>query len=166
MRILFTGGGTGGHIFPIIAVKETFLVGHSFYYLGPDGFAKENLNDIKSRFILAGKLHRYFSLALPIEIIKTIIGIIQSLFYLFFWVPDVIFSKGGYGSFPVAWAARIYKIPIILHDSDAVPGLANKKIAKYAKKIILSFKSAKKYFRPKDQNKINFTADMNNFGHF
>lgn len=154
MRILFTGGGTGGHIFPIIAIKQVFDDEHVFYYLGPDGFAKENLNNTKAKFILAGKLHRYFGLALPIEIIKTIIGIIQSFFYLFFWVPDVIFSKGGYGSFPVAWVARIYKIPIILHDSDAVPGLANKKIAKYAKKIILSFESSKKYFKAKQQSKI------------
>jgi UDP-N-acetylglucosamine--N-acetylmuramyl-(pentapeptide) pyrophosphoryl-undecaprenol N-acetylglucosamine transferase len=155
MRILFTGGGTGGHIFPIIAIKETFeQQGYGFYYLGTDGFAKENLRDIKSKFILAGKLHRYFSLALPIEIIKTIIGIFQAFFYLFLWTPDVVFSKGGYGSFPVAFVARIYGIPIILHDSDAVPGLANRKIAKYAKEIILSFESSKKYFKAKQQNKI------------
>ena len=154
MRILFTGGGTGGHIFPIIAVRDVFEQGHTFYYLGTDGFAKENLGDIKAKFILAGKLHRYLSLMLPIEIIKTFIGTIQSFFYLFLWTPDVIFSKGGYGSFPIAFVARIYRIPIILHDSDAVPGLANRKIAKYAKRIILSFESGKKYFKAKQQNKI------------
>ena len=155
MRILFTGGGTGGHIFPIIAIKESFPDGHEFRYIGPNSFAKENLPaDIKTKFISAGKLHRYFSPMFLIELIKTIIGIIQSFIYLFAWIPDVIFSKGGYGSFPVVFAGWIYRIPIVLHDSDAVPGLANKKMAKFAKKIILSFESSKKYFKAKQQNKI------------
>jgi len=154
MRILFTGGGTGGHIFPIIAVKEAFITPENFYYLGPDSFAKENLQNIKARFISAGKIHRYFSLALPIEIIKTIIGIIQSFSCLLFWMPDVIFSKGGYGSFPVVFAARLYRIPIIIHDSDAIPGLVSKKTAKFAKKIILSFEGSKQYFKAKHQGKI------------
>ena len=152
MRILFTGGGTGGHIFPIIAIKEAFTMPESFYYLGPDSFAKENLSGIKAKFIIAGKIHRYFSLALPIEIIKTIIGIIQSLWQLFFWMPDVIFSKGGYGSFPVVLTGWIYRIPIILHDSDSVPGLANKITARFAKKIILSFPNSAQYFKKKYQS--------------
>jgi len=154
MRILFTGGGTGGHIFPIIAIKESFPNGYDFRYLGPDGFAKNNLGDIKSKFILAGKLNRYFSLSFPIEFIKTLIGIIQSFLQLFLWIPDVIFSKGGYGSFPVLFVARLYRIPVIIHDSDAVPGLVTKKSAKFAKKIILSFETSKKYFKAKQQSKI------------
>jgi len=154
MRILFTGGGTGGHIFPIIAIKESLPVDCEARYLGPDGFAKENLENIKAKFILAGKLHRYFNPMIILELFKSFAGIIQSLFYLFVWIPDVVFSKGGYGSFPVLVAARLYRIPIIIHDSDAVPGLVTKKSAKFAKKIILSFKASKKYFRPKDQNKI------------
>jgi len=158
MRILFTGGGTGGHIYPIIAIKsafgETAADKFDFYYLGPDSFAKENLNGIKAKFISAGKLRRYFSLLAPIDLIKILIGIIQSFVHLFIWMPDVVFSKGGYGSFPVVFAAWLYKIPIILHDSDAVPGLTNRKMVRFAKKIILSFDNAKKYFKPKYQNKI------------
>ena len=154
MKILFTGGGTGGHIFPIIAIKESFQDAHKFYYLGPDSFAKENLKDIKTKFIAAGKFKRYFDPLLSIELTKTIIGIIQSFWYLFFWMPDVIFSKGGYGSFPVVFVGRLYRIPIIVHDSDAIPGITNRKTARWAKKIILSFESAKKYFKPKQQNKI------------
>ena len=73
-------------------------------------------------------------------------GIIQSFWYLFLWVPDVIFSKGGYGSFPVVLVGWIYRIPIILHESDSVPGLANRILAKFAKKIILSFPNSEKYF--------------------
>lgn len=138
----------------MIAIMESFPNGHEFRYIGPDSFARQNLNGIKAKFISAGKLHRYFSLMFPIELTKTIVGIIQSFIHLFAWVPDVIFSKGGYGSFPIVVAAWIYRIPIILHDSDAVPGMANKKTAKFAKKIILSFESSKKYFKPKQQNKI------------
>jgi len=154
MRILFTGGGTGGHIFPIIAIRETLPADCEVRYLGPDGFAKENLSDIKAKFILAGKLYRYFNPMIVLEFFKIFIGIIQSLFYLFAWIPDVVFSKGGYGSFPVLFVARLYRIPVIIHDSDAVPGLVTKKSAKFAKRIILSFESAKKYFKPKHQNKI------------
>jgi UDP-N-acetylglucosamine--N-acetylmuramyl-(pentapeptide) pyrophosphoryl-undecaprenol N-acetylglucosamine transferase len=164
MRILFTGGGTGGHIFPIIAIKKVFEgdKNFKFYYLGPDSFAKENLinrstgeasQGIKTRFILAGKLHRYFNLQFPLEFFKTFIGIIQSFWHLFFIMPDVIFSKGGYGSFPVVWVGWIYRIPIILHESDSAPGLANRTLAKFANKIILSFNGSKAYF-PKQQEKL------------
>lgn len=147
MRILFTGGGTGGHVFPIIAVKESFKEGHDFYYLGPDKFAKEQFKDIKARYILAGGFRRYFSFKLPLDILKIFIGIIQSLWYLFLYVPDVIFSKGGYGSFPVVLVGWIYRIPIVLHDSDSVPGLANRILSRFAKKVILSFSGAEKYFK-------------------
>ena len=157
MRILFTGGGTGGHIFPIIAIKKAFEgdKGLKFYYLGPNSFARENLTgqEIKTKFILAGKLHRYFNLQFPIELFKTFIGIIQSFWHLFSIMPDIIFSKGGYGSFPVVFVGWIYRIPIILHESDSAPGLANRILAKFANKIILSFTGSKVYF-PKQQEKL------------
>lgn len=156
MRILFTGGGTGGHVFPIIAIRQAFTENaHTFYYLGPDSFAKENLNSqgIKTKFILAGKIRRYFNLNILLDLIKLIIGIVQSFWYLFVWAPDVIFSKGGYGSFPVVLVGWIYRIPIILHESDKAPGLANRILAKFAKKIILSFPRSEKYF-PNHQKKI------------
>jgi UDP-N-acetylglucosamine--N-acetylmuramyl-(pentapeptide) pyrophosphoryl-undecaprenol N-acetylglucosamine transferase len=148
MRILFTGGGTGGHVFPIIATKQAFQEPYNFYYLGPDGFAKKNLNNlqIKTRFISAGKFRRYFSLKTLLDLIKIFLGIIQSFWHLFLWVPDVIFSKGGYGSFPVVLVGWIYRIPIILHESDSAPGLANRVLAKLAKRIILSFPNSEKYF--------------------
>jgi len=155
MRILFTGGGTGGHIYPLIAIKNTFDKNnreHSFSYIGPDGFVKsafENKN-IKCKFILAGKLRRYFSLVNIIDLLKIPIGLIQSLWHLFWIMPDVIFSKGGYGSIPVVLAGWIYRIPIIIHESDTVPGLANRISAPLAKKIIISFEETRKYF-PKNK---------------
>jgi len=156
MKILFTGGGTGGHVFPIIAIKSAFAeaTADKFYYLGPDGFVKENLIGIKTKFISAGKFRRYFSLTTPIDLLKIFVGTIQSFWHLFLIMPDVIFSKGGYGSFPVCFAGWVFRIPIVLHDSDSAPGLANRVTAKFAKKIILSFESGRKYFKPKYQSKI------------
>jgi len=156
MRILFTGGGSGGHVFPILAIKKVFQEkGFHFYYLGPDSFARENFinQEIKTRFIFAGKLRRYFSLEVPLDLLKTFIGILQSFWYLFLIMPDVVFSKGGYGSFPVVFIARIYRIPVILHESDSAPGLANRVLARFAQKIILSFPGSEASF-PKHKEKL------------
>jgi len=103
MRILFTGGGTGGHIYPIIAVKQTLeriQPEADFLYIGPDKFSKRALEKegIKYKFILSGKLRRYFSLLNFIDLLKIPFGLIQSLWHIFWFMPDVVFSKGGYGS--------------------------------------------------------------------
>lgn len=159
MRILFTGGGTGGHIFPFIAVvrqlKERIQsqsgsqsAGSEFFFLGPDGFSRDNLEQegIKVRTILSGKLRRYFSFRTIIDLAKIPLGIVQCLIYLFFIMPDVIFSKGGYGSVPVVLVGWLYRIPILIHESDTIPGLANRLAAKLAKKVAFSFDGSEKYF--------------------
>jgi len=165
MKAIFTGGGTGGHIFPIIAVareltniylqKTQLASGNSkkenleLFYLGPKseiGPEAEMLlkqEGIKIKYILAGKLRRYFGIEVVfqniIDIFKTPIGILQSFSFLFWKAPDLIFSKGGYGSFPVVFSGKLLGIPIFLHESDIEPGLANKKIGKYASIIFISF---------------------------
>ncbi len=156
MKILFTGGGTGGHIYPIIAIKSAIEKNATnkqidFFYLGPDDFAKQAFEQekFKSKFILAGKFRRYFSLANFIDLLKIPIGLVQSLWHLFRIMPDVVFSKGGYGSFPVVIASWLYRIPIVVHESDSVPGLANKLSARLAKKVIVSFQEAVDYFSDK-----------------
>ncbi len=154
MRILFTGGGTGGHIYPIIAIKRALekicKPGVKFLYVGPDSFAADVLKKekIKYKFILAGKLRRYFSPLNFIDFLKGPIGLVQSLWCLFWFMPDVVFSKGGYGSVPVVLTSWLYRIPIIIHESDSIPGLANRLLAGVAKKIIISFEEAKTYFPP------------------
>lgn len=153
MKILFTGGGTGGHITPIVAIKETlekYNKGLEFFYLGPNGFAKGALEkkNIKCKFILAGKLRRYFSPLTFIDLLKFPIGLVQSLWYIFWFMPDIIFSKGGYGSITTVFASWLYRIPVVIHESDSIPGLANKILARFAKRIIVSFEEAKKYFPP------------------
>jgi len=148
MKILFAGGGTGGHIFPIIAIAREIRRIYpkkdlKFFYLGPrDRFSTILLSQegIKVKTILAGKIRRYFSLLNFIDIFfKIPLGIFQTLFDLFFSAPDLIFSIGGYGSLPVVIAGWILRIPIFLHESDVSPGLANRFISRFALEIFVSF---------------------------
>jgi len=147
MEIVFTGGGTGGHIFPIVAIVREMRKIYDrqdlkMFYIGPkDDYSLDLLNEenIVIKRILAGKLRRYFSWQTLIDIFKVPIGILQAFFYLFFLAPDVIVSKGGYGSFPVVIVGRILHIPIILHESDFSPGLASRKTSKWTAEIFTSF---------------------------
>jgi len=161
MRILFTGGGTGGHVFPIVAIARQFKTFYNqekpleMFFLGAGGFSKDLLENegIKSSIILAGKLRRYFSLKTILDLIQMPLGFIQAFWFLYIWMPEVIFSKGGYGSLPVVLIGWLFRIPIMVHDSDAVPGLANRIAAKFATRIAVSFQEAEKYF-PKDKTAL------------
>jgi len=160
MRILFTGGGTGGHIFPILAVirelrrittnNKQEQAGNSsleLYFAGPKseiGLRLLKKEGVVIKTILAGKIRRYFT---PRSIVQNIIdilfkipvGCLQSFFFLRAIQPDIIFSKGGYGALPINWAAQCLKIPIFLHESDIVLGKATRISYKSAKKIFTSF---------------------------
>ncbi|MCD6550335.1 undecaprenyldiphospho-muramoylpentapeptide beta-N-acetylglucosaminyltransferase [bacterium] len=153
MKIVFTGGGTGGHIYPIIAVSREVKricseegINIKFIYIGPKDELTSRLlsqEGIKIKPIIAGKIRRYGGIV-PIiqniiDIFKIIIGIIQAFNYMFFLAPDLIFSKGGYGAFPVILSAKILKIPVILHESDAISGIANKLASKFAVEVFVSF---------------------------
>ncbi len=153
MKIVFTGGGTGGHIFPILALVREMKRQNSgselkIYYLGPsDSYAVDLLikEGVKCRKIITGKIRRYFSLRNIFDFLKVPIGIIQSFFWLFFLAPDIIFSKGGHGSFPVSLIANLFNIPLFLHESDAVPGLASKISSNWAMEIFVSFLNKKEF---------------------
>ena len=160
MKIAFTGGGSGGHFYPIIAVaeavlalvKEERLLGAELYYFSDSPFNERALfeHNIAFRKIYAGKMRRYFSLLNITDLIKTFLGIIKALVAIFRLYPDVVMSKGGYASFPVVFAARLLGIPIVIHESDSVPGRVNLYAARFAKRIAISFPSAAEYF-PKDK---------------
>lgn len=150
MKLLFTGGGTGGHIFPIIAVaRELRRLGLTwdFFYLGPkDDFASILLSQegIKIKTILAGKIRRYFNGKSILQNIFDILfkipfGFLQSFFHIFILAPDIIFSKGGYGSLGPVLSGWLFQIPIVLHESDTAPGLANQLLSKFIPKILISF---------------------------
>ena len=152
MKILFAGGGTGGHITPIIAItreiKRVYPADQiKLFFIGPkDDFNQMFLSQegIIVKTILAGKIRRYFD---PISVIKNILdvliktplGIIEAFSCVFSIAPDVIFSKGGYGSLPAIIAGWILEVPIFLQESDFTPGLANRFLSRFALEIFTSF---------------------------
>ena len=168
MTIVFTGGGTGGHFYPIIAVaeaikdlvREKHLVEPKLYFLSPSAFDEKALFENGIVFIRtpAGKVRRYSSIRNFTGSFITLIGTISAIFTLFRLYPDVVMSKGGYGSVPTTLAARILGIPVIIHESDAKPGRANLLAAKWAIRIAISFESAAKFFPEKVQSKIARTG--------
>lgn len=91
-----------------------------------------------------------------IDLFKMGIGILSAVIKMYFIMPDVIFSKGGFGSFPALVAARFFKIPVVVHESDSVPGRVNVWAGKFANKIALSYKEAALFF-PKD--KVAYTGN-------
>lgn len=153
MRIVLTSGGTGGHLFPLIDVAKKIKEKQpdaEFLFVGPDGILEDILmekNDIPSKKILVGKFRRYFDLANFLDFFKVPIGIIQSLWHLLIYMPDVIFSKGGYASFPVVIAGWIYQIPIMVHESDSVPGKTNEILGKLANRVAISYPQSEAYFQ-------------------
>ena len=168
MKILFTGGGTGGHIVPLTALVREIKKIHpgedlKLYYFGPkDDFGTLLLaqEGVKVRVILSGKIRRYFTpksfLLNTIDIlIKIPIGLIQAFFSVFFLAPDLIFSKGGYGSFTTVLAGWIFQVPIFLHESDQAPGFTNKVLSKFSVEIFASFPKTE-YFR---LNKLIITGN-------
>lgn len=168
MTIAFTGGGTGGHFYPIIAIAEALndlvreerLLEPRLYYLAPNSFDEKALfeNNIVYIRIPAGKMRRYASLLNVTDLFVSFVGLISAIITLIRLYPDVVVSKGGYGSVPTVLAARLLRIPIIIHESDAKPGRANLLAAKFADKIAISFESAAEYFPKNIQNKIARTG--------
>lgn len=156
MRIVFTGGGTGGHLFPIVGVvremkriaEEERILDLQLFYFGPEDEIPPLLRDEDVVFahVISGKVRRYFSLLNFVDKIKIFFGIVGALWKMFFVMPDVVFSKGGYGSFPTLVAARIYRIPVIIHESDAIPGRVNQWAGTWAARIAVSFARTAKYF--------------------
>jgi UDP-N-acetylglucosamine--N-acetylmuramyl-(pentapeptide) pyrophosphoryl-undecaprenol N-acetylglucosamine transferase len=148
MKILFTGGGTGGHVFPLVAItrelnRMTSEDNLNLFYVGPkDEFAEILLRqeDVKIYNIPGGKIRRYFSFETFIDIFyKLPIDFIKSFYFLLKIKPNLIFSKGGTGSLAICYCAKFFKIPIFLHESDVAPGLSNRIISQWAKKIFISF---------------------------
>ena len=156
MRIVFTGGGTGGHLYPILAVarevkriaEEERILDLELLYFSPEASIPEEIaaEEILFRRIRAGKIRRYFSFANFTDGVKVIAGIVQALWHMFIVMPDVVLAKGGYGSFPTLLAARLYRIPVILHESDAVPGRVNRWAGRWAARSAISFREAAEYF--------------------
>ncbi|MBI3251327.1 MAG: UDP-N-acetylglucosamine--N-acetylmuramyl-(pentapeptide) pyrophosphoryl-undecaprenol N-acetylglucosamine transferase [Candidatus Andersenbacteria bacterium] len=163
MRIVLTGGGTQGHVIPFEPIIEALRLRYlqvqatipaslepaklEIQFFGvvdtktKDFFAHY---DVRATHIPSGKWRRYFSLLNFFDMAVALpFGIASALVRIFLVMPDVVISKGGYGSLPTVLAAAFYRIPIILHESDAVPGAANLWLMKFASAITLGFTAAK-----------------------
>lgn len=162
-RILLIGGGSGGHVFPLVAIAkalreavleraqdvELIMLGEGkFFKEAAKREAAQSVN-FKYHAIMAGKMRRYLAADSFWDLIKMPISFIQSLWHLYWIMPDAVFTKSGYASFFPVLAARLYFIPIYLHDSDAVPGVTSRILGKWAKRVFISFEGARKYFYEK-----------------
>lgn len=158
MRVVFLGGGTGGHFFPLIAVAEALrtiaeeekILNITIVLMGDEPFDAELIRSEGLLFehVPAGKWRRYFSLLNISDMVKTIHGILRACWKFTRRPPDIIFSKGGYDSFPVLVAARLYRIPVIVHESDSVPGKVNLWASRFAARVAFSFPESAQYFSP------------------
>lgn len=166
MKILLTGGSTGGHFYPLIAVAESIydraltkkVIKPELWYMDSSKYNPRALfdNDIQYIEVPAGKLRRYFSFLNFTDLFKTFTGIILALINMWKIYPDVVFGKGGYSSFPALFAARILGIPVVIHESDSKPGIVNKWAGKFAKRIAVSYPDASQYF---DSTKVAYTGN-------
>lgn len=185
MRVVLTGGGTGGHLTPLIAVARALQRAAETGASGDGGSAEPELEllylgvvtdidrsaletaGIPYRHVPSGKIRRYMSGA-PLTIVDLLFrlpfGVLRALRVLFFLMPDVVFSKGGYGCIPVVIAAWVYRIPILLHETDAAPGLANLRLARYASAVALGFRGAERWFPP-DKTFVAGTPVRETFTH-
>lgn len=153
VRILLVGGGSGGHIYPLIAVAQAIRqqspVVEISYAGQPGKFLPILLeNRIRVIKIASSKRRRYFSFLNFVDFFKFGWGFCQALWKLYWFMPDAVFSKGGPGALPVILACRFYFIPIVIHESDTVPGRTNQISGRFSRKIFLSFREAEQFFQP------------------
>ncbi len=162
MRLIITGGGTGGHIYPAIAIAKrvrTAIPDCDILYVGGKyGFEKEIVRREEIAFYgidvlgfnrrnIFKRLYAYF---------KLVIGLFQSFFLMRKYRPDLVIGTGGYVSGPVVLVAALLKIDTMIHEQNVIPGFTTKKLAKHVKKILISFKESASYF--KEQNKLYYTG--------
>lgn len=150
-KIIMTGGGTAGHVTPNLAlVPKLKDKGFEIKYIGSkDGIEKEIINDAKIPYfeISSGKLRRYFDMKNFTDPFKVMKGVIEANKILKREKPNVIFSKGGFVAVPVVIAASMRKIPVVSHESDLTPGLANKLSSPFCDKLCVTFRESLKYVK-------------------
>ncbi|PPA71181.1 undecaprenyldiphospho-muramoylpentapeptide beta-N-acetylglucosaminyltransferase [Jeotgalibacillus proteolyticus] len=156
-RVLFTGGGSAGHVSVNVALIPRFHEnGWSISYIGShDGIEKEMITKqfsyVPYHGISSGKLRRYFSVKNFTDPFRVLAGVMQAFRIIKKEKPDVIFSKGGFVSVPVLLAAKMAKVPVAIHESDVTPGLANKLAMPFATRIYTTFQETLQHM-PSDRS--------------
>ena len=152
-KIIMTGGGTAGHVTPNIALMPKLKeLGYEIQYIGTaSGIEKKLIEEEKIKYhaISSGKLRRYFDVKNFTDPFKVIKGVFEAKAIIKKEKPNVVFSKGGFVSVPVVLGAYFNKIPVIIHESDMTPGLANKISMPYATKICVTFEEAMNHVNKK-----------------
>jgi UDP-N-acetylglucosamine--N-acetylmuramyl-(pentapeptide) pyrophosphoryl-undecaprenol N-acetylglucosamine transferase len=151
MRVLVSGGGTGGHIYPALAIATQL---HEKYqaeivFLGSDdGLETEIVPAAGFRLatIKAGKLRRYVSWQTITGVIRVPMGMIQAIDIVREFRPQVVFTSGGYVAVPAGLAARLNRVPLLMHQQDVPPNLSNKLVAPMATRISVAFSDSLAYF--------------------
>jgi len=165
IKIVFTGGGSGGHTMPAVSLINSLKEKSSkdnkkieILYIGShNGIEKEIVqkNHINYRSISTGKLRRYFSIKNFIDLFRIVKGLVDSFFILKKFKPNLLFSTGGFVAVPPVVVANLLGIKTVIHEQTIDAGLANKISSKFADKVCLTFKESEKYF-PK--NKVIVTG--------
>lgn len=153
-KIVLTGGGTAGHVTPNLALLPSLQErGYEIHYIGSyNGIEKKLIEGAGIPYdgISSGKLRRYFDIKNFSDPFRVIKGYAEARALLKKYRPDVVFSKGGFVSVPVVLAAKHFKIPTIIHESDMTPGLANKICIPSAAKVCCNFPETLQYL-PEDK---------------
>ena len=153
-KIVLTGGGTAGHVTPNLALLPSLQErGYEIHYIGSyNGIEKKLIENAGIPYdgISSGKLRRYFDIKNFSDPFRVIKGYAEARSLLKKYRPDVVFSKGGFVAVPVVLAARHFKIPTIIHESDMTPGLANKICIPSAAKVCCNFPETLQYL-PEDK---------------
>ncbi len=169
--IVFAGGGTGGHIYPGLAVADEIRAIASknnqeikIVWLGNSGGMDKNLVENSGSVdefigIPSGKLRRYFSFKNFSDLFKIFAGLVKSFFTLLKLKPAVLFSKGGFVSVPPCVAAKFLRIPVFTHECDFTPGLATRLNSKFATKILVSYDETKAYLPSDKREKAVVTGN-------
>jgi UDP-N-acetylglucosamine--N-acetylmuramyl-(pentapeptide) pyrophosphoryl-undecaprenol N-acetylglucosamine transferase len=158
-KIIFTGGGSAGHVTLNTALIPLFAEqGWSIAYVGSyNGIEKELLarfSFVRYHAIATGKLRRYFSWKNLTDMLRIPLGIIQAVGIVLDEKPDIIFSKGGFVSFPLVLAGKVVGCPVVMHESDVTPGLANKMSLPFVSRFFTTFEDTAQYVREKDRQKV------------
>ncbi len=157
VRVVFAGGGTGGHVFPAVAIAESLMAHRDVDVLFVGTRHKIEARVVpqlgyKFRAIWIGGFSRKLKLSNLLLPLKIIVSIMQSLKLLLTYKPNVVVGTGGYVSGPVCAAAVLTRTPIVLQEHNSYPGAMTRLFAPYAREIHIAFESSKKYFLKRDRN--------------
>ena len=160
MKIMIAGGGTGGHVYPGIAVAEELMrlrpESEVVFVGGRRGLEAIAVPEsgFRIRFIMTRGFPRRAWWRWPGAVLANAIGLIQALWVVAHERPDAVLGTGGYVSGPVAAAAWLLRKPLLLQEQNSIPGLANRWLARVASEVHLSFTEARAYFKRKDNLKV------------